>query len=890
MDWHAIPLKEVFDHLASNKKGLTEKEAGLRLEEHGRNEIVLERKISPLKIFIAQFTSPLVLILILAAAISYGIGFVPGQEPHLFDTILILLIVFANGVFGFVQEYNAEKSIEALKKLSPKKVTVLRNGKKAVIDAAELVPGDILVLAEGDKVGADALLIESRTLRVNESLLTGESSPVSKNTGVVGADALLHARTNMVFKDTTVTRGRALAIVVGTGLDTELGRIAESIQMVPPKMTPFQIELEHLGKKIGYAVLGIIVFIAAVQWLANVSDLVTIFLTAVSLAVAAIPEGLPAIVTLSLAFGTKKMLEKKSLVRKLSVVESLGSVDVICTDKTGTLTENRMTVRKIFANNQVIDVGGRGYELNGKFKIGKIPIDAKELSMLLKCGALCNDAELSEGSEGQPSFVGDPTEVALIVSAAKAGFGEHRLRSTYPRIDEVPFTSDRKKMTTVHEFGEKIVSFSKGAPEVVLQDCSKIYENGRVSKLSDKRRDEILAMNEKFARKALRVLAFAFREHKKGYTAKDIESGLVFLGLQAMIDPARKEVRSSILTCFDAGIRVVMLTGDNLLTASAIAAEVGIGKRARLGSDIDSVDEFELRKIVSETDVFARVSPQHKQMILSALKDNGHIVAMTGDGVNDAPALKSADVGIAMGLRGTDVARETADMILMDDNFATIQEAISEGRTIFGNIRKFVMYLLTSNFAEVLVVFIVSLAGYLPITAVQLLWVNLMTDGFPALALGVDPAIPGVMKQKPRPRGEGVINRRLAYFIGGIGSLSTVLLVAMFFIALRQGGIALAQTMVFTSLILFEFVKIVVIREQEKLKFLSNKWLVAALAFSLVLQFAVLAGPVAPFFGVVPLAEVPPLLWGVLAVFLGFAWLAARAIARYIVSITPVGA
>ncbi|MDP6671299.1 MAG: cation-translocating P-type ATPase [archaeon] len=887
MNWHAMSSKEVLSALKASEKGLSEGEAKQRLLEYGPNEISLKRTVNPLRILISQFTSPLVLILIFAAVVSYGVGFIPGQDPHVIDSILILIIVLANGLFGFFQEYNAEKSIEALKKLSPEKATVLRKGEKAVVDAFELVPGDIILLAQGDKVPADVRILNANTLRVDESLLTGESLPVSKGARVVAVSAPLHAKTSMLFKNTVLSRGKATAVVVGTGLKTELGKIAESIHLVPPKMTTFQIELDKLGKKLGVGILVIIVFIALAQWLASVSDLVTIFLTSISLAVAAIPEGLPAIVTLSLAFGTRKMLKKNSLVRKLSVVESLGSIDTICTDKTGTLTENRMTVKKLFANGNEIDVSGLGYDLEGKFTIGKIPLDAKEISLLLRCGLLCNDAEIPSDAESEASFVGDPTEIALIVSAEKAGLGEHRIRSIYPRVDEIPFTSESKQMTTVHRFEGKDIAFMKGAPEIMIKECTKIYENGKIVNLSERKRKEILAVNKKFAGKALRVLGFAFKNLKKGYSKKSLEKEMIFLGLQAMIDPPREEVKGSISLCRDAGIRVVMLTGDNLDTAKAIAQEIEIGTRAKLGVEIESMGDFELRKVVEETDVFARVSPVHKQRILAALKDNGHTVAMTGDGVNDAPALKSADVGIAMGIRGTDVARETSDMILLDDNFRTIQEAIGEGRTIFTNIRKFVMYLLTSNFAEVFVVFFVSLAGYLPITAVQLLWINLMTDGFPALALGVDPAIPGVMKQKPRPKGEGVINKRLAFFVLGIGSLSTVLLIAIFFISLRQGGIVLAQTMVFTALILFEFIKIAVIRGQEKLSFFSNKWLIVAIGFSLLLQFIVLTPAVAPFFGVKTMAEIPLLLWGVLLAFIVIGWFAANIIAKYIAKITP---
>jgi len=875
--WHSSTLKEVFDRLKTNQNGLAQKEAQKRILKHGTNEIDIGKRIFPLRIFAEQFKNLLVIILIIAAVVSYIIGFFPGQEPRVVDSLLILLIVLANGIFAFFQNYKAEKNIEALRSLTAPKAKVLRDSMIQEIASRDLVIGDVVLLEEGDEVPADARLLESKDLAVDESNLTGESEGVNKETKVLKEDTPLVERANLLYMSTLVTRGRGKGVVVETGMDTEVGKIAEKIRETKERPTPFQLELNALSKRIGYGIIGIIVFVFLVQFLVNPANLVTIFLMAVALAVASIPEGLPAVVTVALALGTKRMVRRNSLVKKLPVVESLGSVDTICTDKTGTLTEGIMTVRKLYFNGEIVDVSGIGHSLDGEFFINGKKIEAKEVAPLLHCGLLCNNAVIGKDRNQEIKHMGDPTEIALLISAKKAG-----LRNDGDsKVDEIPFSSGRKRMTTLHRKDKELTAFTKGAPEVILERCGFILEDGEVRRLARQEKEIIASKNRDLAKNALRVLAFAYKVLGKG-EEKDkerIENNMIFLGLQGMIDAPRREVKEAIGTCKRAGIKVKMITGDNKVTAQAIAREIGIGKNTLEGKDLDSISREELRVKVDHVDIFARVSPMHKVRILKALQENNHIVAMTGDGVNDAPALKNADVGVAMGIRGTDVARQTSDMVLLDDNFATIVNAIKNGRTIFDNIRNFVRYLLTTNFAEVFVVFFASLLGYLPIMAVQLLWINFLTDGFPALALGVDPPRKGVMGRKPRKKTEGIMNKKLIYWVVAIGAELTIVLLIIFFIGLR-GGLARARTMVFTGFVLYELVKLSVIRYQQKLSWLSNKWLILAISGSIVLQLVLLYTPLNNLFHVVPLHLFD---WFVLFVGAGLSWIIAALITKPIV-------
>jgi len=837
VEWHSLSKAELLKRFNSKESGLSETQAREHFEKYGPNQIEFGKKISLLSLLAEQFTSPLVLILIFSAFISFYFG----KE---IDSFLIFAIVIANGIFGFVQNFNAEKSIEALKKLGSPKALVLRAGEFREIESKEIVPGDILILQEGMKISADARVIRKEGLTVDESLLTGESVPVSKITESLPADTALADRRNMIFMNTLVVKGKGMAIVVGTGPGTEVGKIADQLESIHEEPTRFHVEIDDLSKKISLGILVLLFVIAGTMFYIHNADIIDVFITAISVAVAAIPEGLPAVVTLSLALATQKMLKKKSLVRKLPVIETLGSVDVICTDKTGTLTENSMTVQEIFYNNKNYTITGTGRSITGNFFLNGKKINSGELEKILLCGLACNDT-ITKVTNKEHIFIGDPTEIALTVSALKAGLVLEGMQ----RISDVPFSSERKKMTIAVDYGAVKIAYSKGAPEVILDSCTHVFIEGKKKALTEKMRQDILAKNDEFASKALRVLGFAYKEIEN---TKDIESNLVFLGLQGMIDPPRKEIKSALETARQAGIKVLMLTGDNMLTAKAIGKQIGFEGKIIDSRDLAKLSEQEFNKAVLEYDIFARVSPEQKLGIMRALKAKGYSVAMTGDGVNDAPALKQADVGIAMGIRGSDVAKEASDIILLDDNFATIIEAIKYGRSVFDNIRKFVNYLMSNNLAEVAIIFIASLPGYLPITPVQILWINLLTDGMPALALGADPPKPRIMNEPPRSSKEQIITKELGVLMLIIAAILTVIILAIFFMYLPR-GIVIAQTMVFTSLIVFEFVRVVVIREQDELSMFSNKWLIYALVLSMVLQLLVLYTPLSLLFQTIPL-------------------------------------
>jgi len=804
------------------KRGLSNLEAEKRLGKYGENEIRRVEKISPFKIFVSQFTSPLILILIAAAIISLAIGFLPGQKPNLIDTILILIIVFASGLSGFFQDYKAEKTIEALQEIATPKTKVIRDGKEIEIDIKKIVPGDLILLEEGDIVPADAKLIETFNLEMDESTLTGESASIKKKKG------------DEVFKGTFVNSGNAKALVLKTGMDTKIGKIAEKIQEMKEEKTPFQTEIEKLSKKIFFIIIGIIVvlfFVSIFKYSLYQSSL-----TSISLAVAAIPEGLPAVLTLALAIGAKIMAKKNALVRKLNVVESSGAVDVICTDKTGTLTKNEMSVTKIFFNNRIINVSNE-------------KIDSEEIKPLLVCSKLCNNSKIGYNEKGEKIYLGDQTEIAL------RKFADRFLKEEeYEKVGEISFTSKRKMMSVVCKKQRKYFVFSKGAPEVLIEKCDRIYQNQKIIKMSRSMKKKILEKNKELASQALRVLGFAFKETKD--SQKNVEKNLIWLGLQAMLDPPRPEVKKALSECKKAGIRVIMLTGDNPLTAKAIAEEIGLESREIIeGYSLDRLNNKELEaKLNSGVNIFARISPFHKLRILEILKKK-YRVAMTGDGVNDALALKKADVGISMG-RGTEVAKQASDIILLDNNFASIVEAVKEGRRSFDNIRKFINYLFVCNLAEVGVLFLATLFLTLKepiLSPIQILWINLLTDGFPALALGVDPARPDIMKEPPRKKKEGIINKRIAWLIGVIGIEKVMVLFATFFFVLFMSDMEQARTALFTGFILYEFVRIGTIRYQEKLGWLDNKWLLAALIGSILLQLLIVYTPLNKFFHIVPL-------------------------------------
>ncbi len=832
-------INEVMKLLKTSKNGLSTSQADQRLHKYGLNELEAGEGPSPWKILLSQFKSPLVWILIVALVISWFLG-------EVVDVVVIALIIVLNAILGFSQEYRAEKAIDALRKMASPQSKVIRNGKEKKIDSKYLVPGDVIMLETGDKIPADCRLFEVYNLETQEASLTGESQPIVKSLEAKVGKTVLGDRTDMVYSSTIVTKGRAKAVVVHTGMTSEVGKIAKLIKEADETATPLQKKLESLGTKLTWLVVGV----AIITFLAGLlfdKDITTMFLTAIALAVAAIPEGLPAVITISLAIGVQRMIKRNALVRKLPSVETLGSVNVICTDKTGTLTHNEMTVTKLYTNHMTYEVTGTGYDASGEFHHGKEKVTASSFALLLKCGFLCNDAKF-ELKKGNREVMGDPTEAALLVSAEKAG-----IKVKEKRVDEIPFSSERKMMTTLHQTAKGVMSFTKGAPDIVLEKCDKILVNGKVSRLDRKQKKQILQQNEEFAGQALRVLGFAY---KNKATVKNAETSMTFIGLQAMIDPPRDEVRDSITKCKEAGLRVIMITGDHLTTAKAIAERLGITGDAITGAELSGIN---LKKKIKNISIFARVNPKDKLDIVEALRSTGHTVAMTGDGVNDSPALKKADIGISMGISGTDVAKEASDMILTDDNFTSIVNAVEEGRGIFDNIRKFVNYLLSSNLGEILVIFLATIMGMpLPLTAIQILWVNLVTDGLPAVALSFDPREKGIMKQKPRKKGEGIINRKLAVNIIVLGTLIGIGTLILFWLYISgrytdPAAVMKAQTIAFTALVVFEVVRLQLIRDEYKLGVFSNKLLVGAVGLSLALQLLVIYTPLNKVFKVVPL-------------------------------------
>jgi len=821
---HSASLKEVFKSLGSSEKGLSEKQASNRLKKYGLNIFRHEEKVSPLMIFLKQFTDLLVIILIVAMVIAFLVG-------EMVDAVIIGVILILNATFAFVQEYKAEKAIKLLKKMAPHKAKVRRDGKIIEIDTSDVVPGDILILESGDKVPADARLIKVISLHVDEASLTGESVPVAKKVGALPEKTVLADRLNMVFASTIITTGRAEAIVLGTGHETEIGKIATLVQSIDISKTPLQKSLATLAKWLSLIVVGVaaLIFILGYFRLHNFFEMM---LTAISLAVSAIPEGLPAVVTITLAIGVKQMLKRKALVRRLKAVETLGSVTVICSDKTGTITRNEMTVTEIYANNKLFTVSGKGYSTEGEFLLKGKKVDSKQLELLLTASASCNNATLNTG---------DPTEIALVVAAAKA-----KIKAKNNRVKEIPFDSNKKFMATTHKDG---MTFVKGAPEKVLAMCDYIYIDGKKRRLIQRDKDRIQKEVERMGNDALRVLAVAY--------GKTGVKSLEFLGLMAMIDPPRQDVRSAINLCKTAGIRPIMITGDNLATAKAIAAKVNIKGKAMEGVDLELLDGEQLRKVVKEVNIFARVSSEQKVLILDALQKNGEIVAMTGDGVNDAPALKKSNIGIAMSVKGTDLSRDVADMILLDDSFATIVEAVKSGREIYDNIKKFLKFLLSANFDEIALILTTIVVGLpLPILPVQLLWLNLVTDGLPALALAVDPAEKGIMHRKPRDPNETIFHG-IKNFLVIATTIAFIISLGTFLLFYFTGPLDKARTMVFMIIVFFELWLVFSCRSEKRpiweIGLFSNKYLVGAVAISVLLQLLILYTPLATFFKVVPL-------------------------------------
>ena len=846
--FHSMEAPDVLELVQSTPEGLSIEQASKRLDESGFNELRKQPRVTSLEIFLNQFKSLLVLILVFASAISFAVG-------EMMDAIIIAAILILNAILGFVQEYRAEKAIEALKRLAAPKAKVLRQGKEALIEAREVVPGDILVFEAGDRIAADARLVEVMNLKIDEAILTGESVPSLKFVEALPETTSLADRENMAYSGTLSTYGRGKGVAVATGMDTEFGKIAERIQETEEEPTPLQLRLRTLGAMLG----ALVVLISAALFTVAILEgepILDSFIIAVALAVSAVPEGLPAVVTVSLALGVRAMSAKNAIVRRLASVETLGSTTVICSDKTGTLTKDEMTVTRAFVNGECcLEVSGTGYEPNGSFsKDGNLvtPDAQIGLSLLLRIGCLCNHAML--GDEEGWSIVGDPTEGALLTLAGKAGIWREDLLKETPLVSEIPFDSVRKRMTTIHEQKGRRIAYVKGAPEVILELSTSIHEHRKVRALTTEDREHTLEIVRDMASDALRVLALAYRELPAGteLTSDDVEDDLIFVGVVGMIDPPKQGVREAIAKCNRAGIRTVMITGDHDLTAQAIAEEIGMieaGGQVITGLQLDQMTPAELDARIESISVFARTSPEHKLRVLQALQKKGHVVAMTGDGVNDAPAIKGADIGISMGIKGTDVTKEASDMILADDNFATIVNAVEEGRGIYDNIRKFIRLLLSTNLDEILLVATaIILRLPVPLLPIQVLWVNVVSDGLPALALSFDPNEKDIMERKPRSPREGIFHGMMLFVLAAaiVDFLAELVLLLYWrdtnFVSLQR-----LRTIIFTSTVFFELFFVFNCRSESRSVFrsnvLANRRLVLAVLVSVVLQLAVIYIP-----------------------------------------------
>lgn len=875
-------VSEILVALATDAgKGLGAEQVRARLQRYGPNKLTAEKALPAWRKLIRQFQDMLVILLLIAAVVSAIVWLYERESALPYEAIAIFAIVLLNAIMGFVQTARAERAIESLRAMSPAEATVLRDGERRTIPAAEVVPGDVLLIEEGDTIPADGRLIQSTALQTTEAALTGESQPVSKDTAQMPFESLLGDRFNMVFSGTVATYGRGRAVVIATGMQTEIGHIAKLLKETSSEITPLQAQLDRTGK-----LLGLIVIILAIVMITTIivtehvtgfSAIVDVLILGVALAVAAVPEGLPTIITVVLSTGIQRMARRNALIRHLAAVETLGSANVIASDKTGTLTKNEMTVRKVMTATGTVNIAGTGYIPEGIVyeRPGEALSDAVrfELECALTVADRANNAVLQQ--DGVRWIVqGDPTEGALLVAARKGGLDPARLDSRFTRLGELPFSSERKLMTTIYrETGEqgRTFVFTKGAPDILLARCSHEVVGPNIALLTQERRAEIVRATEGLAGEALRTLGVAYRNLTRNVQEtssidESIERDLVFAGLIAMIDPPREEAKQAVARAKEAGIRPIMITGDHPRTAEVIAKELGITEKGRpvTGSELEKLSDEELLQQARTTSVYARVNPEHKLRIVKALQSADAVVGMTGDGVNDAPALKAADIGIAMGITGTDVSKEVADMVLADDNFASIVAAVEEGRAIFSNIRKFLRYLLSSNIGEVMTMFFGVAAARLiglkpgesglalPLVATQILWINLVTDGAPALALGLDPADEGLMKESPRPRREGVITHRMWWgivFVGTVMAAGTLLVLDASlpggFIK-GSGNIRYAQTMAFTTLMFFQMFNVFNARSDEQSAFIGlfrNRWLWVAVGISLVLHVAVIYLP-----------------------------------------------
>jgi len=846
--WYSKSISEILKYFDTSLIGLSENKINDLNKKYGFNEIINEKKESIIQLFIEQFKSLLIIILIVAAAVSALI-----DQPV--EAIAIIIIVVLAGVLGFIQEFQAGKAIESLKQMAAPHATVIRDGEEKVVFAKELIPGDIVVLNTGDKVPADCRVIESYNLKTDEASLTGESTPIEKHEGILEDKITpLGDQFNMLFMGTSILYGRGKGIVIATGMFTEFGKIAYLLQNTENRKTPLQINLNQLGRSIGIYALIIAGVMSLVGFL-NGNEIIEMFIWGVAIAVAIIPEALPAVVTISIALGVRRMVKRKALIRKLPAVETLGATNIICSDKTGTLTQDEMTIRKIYTKDITIDVSGVGYNPKGEFTIaGDIIISANESELLeiLKFGALCCDANLVE-EETKWKITGDPTEGAIVVAAAKTGNDILMLRNKHNRVFEIPFSSETKKMTTVNVWSkDKYIVICKGAPEIILSHCTKFAGKKGIVELNEEIKNKIDEKAEEFGKNALRVLVIAYK-FVDDYSSDGLEENLIFGGLVGMIDPPRPEVKEAIKLCESAGIKPIMITGDHEITAVAVAKELGIMKkndRSISGIKLESMPEDEFEELVDNTVVYARISPSHKLKIVNSLMKRGNIVAMTGDGVNDAPALKKADIGVAMGIKGTEVSREAADMILTDDNFASIVAAVEEGRGIFQNIKKYLVYLLGGNLGTVIALIISLIAGLpIPLQAVQILFINFLMDGLIAISLGVEPAEKGLMHKKPRNVKDGIIDKTTLTFITVAGVVIGLITIGSFAFALNIGyNYQTAETIFFITLIFARIFNSITCRSLEDSSFLinpaKNKPLMLSIFVSILFTIAVIYVPI----------------------------------------------
>lgn len=853
MDYKGSLNEVIKKHNSDPNRGLTSDEAKQRLEKFGPNVIESSNKKSLAKKIIEQIADPMVILLVLASIVSAFTG-------DTVEAVIIIAIVVINAIMSIIQEGRAEDSVAALQKMSSPEATIIRDGGRKKVKAEELVPGDIVIIETGDIIPADMRLLESSNLQIDESSLTGESVAVEKDSKVeFDSEVGIGDRDNFAFSSSIVTYGHGKGLVTATGSETEIGKIATSLESVEAKDTPLQKQLKKLSKLLAILVVIVCILVFVVGYFRSNMDMLENFMVAVSLAVAAIPEGLTAVVTIVLSIGMNRMAERKAIVKNLLSVETLGSTTVICSDKTGTLTQNEMTITKVYTNGDEFEVEGSGYEPKGDIRDskGEVINDHDQIKLLMTIASLCNDANLIRENDTY-KITGDPTEGAMLTFSEKWNINQENLNEKHPRLEEIPFDSTRKMMTTFHEMDGKNYGYTKGAPDVVIDKCSKTLVNGEIVDFTDDLKKKALEVNTSLASQALRVMAYSFKPMETldtEITSENIEHDMVFVGLTGMIDPPRPEAKAAVKECHASGIDVVMITGDYFETALAIAKELGIATsrdQAMQGSDLNDKTEAEIREIVKTKRIFARVSPENKVQLVKALQQNGEIVAMTGDGVNDAPAIKNADIGISMGITGTDVAKDTADMILVDDNFATIVNAVEEGRVIFSNIKKFVSFLLSCNIAEVLIVFLSILFGLpSPLTPIQLLWLNLVTDAFPALALGVEPAEPGIMEEDPRDPNSSIISGRTRTDLIAQSIFITVAVLASYIVGLKfifPNSIEGAHTMVFATLITSELLRAFSIRSNKftlkELGFGSNPQLIKATLLSFALLLIVMYVPV----------------------------------------------